>query len=438
MVNLDSLNLVFIKRFRLLEPVFWPDELVGGFADKISGKPSFKFLSNPEEINQMINKNKRFKLKNNWICKPIKNLNIPQDNFWRPFKYQTEPISLTSRKRLPFYPFQIIPEDEIEINKNSLEKTLVSKIIDYKVNFQVRIYPPGAGTVLFYLYLEADKFNLDTINNIIDARNILVRYRDKEINLHRFFNSVINSIVNEVVKVNSTREVEGIYTIINFQGSELNIDENLMQLSRILTGKPNPTNEEIEEEKNKLVKYKLGRYEEDLNAVSKRLSIISIDQGLKENLRQSFTKGRRCFRNHFINALELAYVTDLLIKEYNKNFNKILEELDTLQTDRSLHAKVNQLFTANILDPCAYSTLRYTILKVPDNLDELNNKLYKAVYCQAIREFETSREFETNLKITGELFNTAKNWNIQAEMMKKIYDEIKDWTDKIMPLLKQK
>lgn len=131
----------------------------------------------------------------------------------------------------------------------------------------------------------------------------------------------------------------------------------MAQLSKILTGKSNPTIKEIEVIKNNFLNYKIdGGDEDDLIIVSKKVGIIYVDKGLKK-IHKRILKGRRCFRTHFINAVELAYVTDLLIKEYNNYFNRILEEIETLQLDKSWPSKFKQLMTANILEPCAYSTL---------------------------------------------------------------------------------
>lgn len=440
MVSLDSLNIVFIKRFKLPEPVFWPNQLVGSMVGNILSKPNFKFLSDPEKINQLINKNKRFELKEGWIFKPIKNLSMPKDNFWRPFKYEPAPINLTGRKRLPFYPFQIIIKDRLKINKNILKNALGSEIIDCSVNSQVRIFPPGAGAAHLYIHIKPDKINLDAINNILDFEKIIIRYRDKETNLFDFFNRIINSVVNEIAKENSTREVKGIYTIINFHGNELHVNENLSQLSKILTGNANPTSEEIETEKNKLLENKLfGQDENDLLAVSKKVSIIYIDQGLKKihskiGYSDKIQKGRHCFRNHFINTVELAYVTDLLIDEYNKHFSETLNEIRISPIDKSFHVKLNRLFKANVLDPCAYSTLMYSILPVSENLHEIPWTYY--VYAQAFREFDISQKFKTIQEITKNLLEKAERWNVQADMMRNIDNEIKDWAGKIAAIIK--
>jgi hypothetical protein len=146
-MSVDALNLTFIKRFEFLEPVFRPGNLVGSRIGRLRGKMDFRFLANPAQINQRINKNARYEIKKGWILKPIKNLFIPEDIFWHSFKYEPTGIPLTNRERLPLFPFQVIFEDEIEIDKKKLERHIQSKINDYKINIQARLFPPGAITV---------------------------------------------------------------------------------------------------------------------------------------------------------------------------------------------------------------------------------------------------------------------------------------------------
>lgn len=438
--GVDALNLIFIKRFRFPEPVFRPNDLVGSRIGRLFKKPDCRFLSDSDQINKRIRKMDGHEIKEGWELKPIKNLYIPQDNFWRPFRYESEPISLTTRKKLPFYPFQVIVDDGIEINKVELEKHVQSKIGDYKINIQARLFPPGAGTVHLYLYLKPDRLDLDSINPLLDPRNILIKYKDKETDVYKFFNNFINSLVGNLVKARQRRDMErsvdGLYTVVNFQGGSLPINQYLIPLSKILTGKSNPSESEVEFHKNKLINNKLkGRHEEDLFIVSNRAAILYVDQGLKKT-HSKILKGRRCARNHFIDAIELAYVTDWLLQEYNDYFTNILQEIKTHRIDKTIGARVNRLLTTNILDPCAYSTLRYSILNVHQNLNQIPWTYY--VYNQASIEFNIVSKIEDTLEITETLFRRAEEWNVQVDAMGTIYTEIKDWADKLISLFGKK
>lgn len=109
-------------------------------------------------------------IKKGWILKPVKNLQIPQDNFWRVFRRDYEDFHLTSRKKLFFYPFQVLTRDEIGLNKSKLEKRIQTKILDYKVNIQARIFPPGAGTIHLYLYLKSDGLDINSIKPLLNLK----------------------------------------------------------------------------------------------------------------------------------------------------------------------------------------------------------------------------------------------------------------------------
>ena len=108
-------------------------------------------------------------------------------------------------------------------------------------------------------------------------------------------------------------------------------------------------------------------------------------------------------------------------------FERTLQVLYTVGADKSASAKVKKLLTTNILDLCAYSTLRYSILNVRKNLNQI--PLTINVYDQACKEFNIAPKIRKTLIITENIFEEAKKWNIQVDMMRTIYTEIKDWVD---------
>lgn len=423
-MGVNAVNLIFIKRFKFPEPVFNKKNL-----NRKSRKTNFRFLADQDMINEKIDNFDKtiIDLKKGWILKPVKNLQIPQDNFWRPFRQDYEDFHLTSRKKLFFYPFQVLTRDEIGLNKSKLEKLIQTKIQDYKVNIQARIFPPGAGTIHLYLYLKSDGLDINSINPLLNLKNIFIRYRQKEMHAFSFFNSFTNSLAGELTKKQQPRDIDGFYTVVNFQGDSLPLDQqNLISLSKILTGKSSPTGNEEKAQGIKIENKLKGRYDEDLFIISKRASILFVDPGLKER-HSKILKGRRCLRNHFVNSIELAYVTDWLLQYYNDYFTKTLQELKTLEIDKRPKTKIRKLLTTNILDPCAYSTLRYSILEVHKNLDRT---FWLNVYDQACIEFNIASKIKKTLGTTRELFEKAEKWNIQVDMMRTFYIELKDWVDK--------
>jgi hypothetical protein len=434
-MSVEAINLTFIKRFKFPEPVFSPDNLVGSLGGKFIGKLDCRFLSNQDQINQRINKMKKLEIKKGWVLKPIKNLNIPEDNFWRPFKYEAASIHLIGKQELPFYPFQVIVDDGIKIERGKLESVIQSKIIDYKVNIQARIYPPGVGTAHLYLYLKPTSLNLDSINSLFNPENILINYKHDYVDVNDYFFNFINSLVGKLVKEPSqfSRDVSGLYKVINFQGDSLPLNQNLNSLSKILSGLSSPSDSNVMIQRDKLTKNRLAGKgkNEDILIISNRAAMLYVDEYLK-NKRSKILKGRRCFRNHFINAIELAYATDTLLDIYYDHFEKIRRQIDALRFDKSVTAKVNSLLTTNLLDPCIYLTLKYSLLNVHEKLEI---PWTAHVFYQACKEFNINPKIEKTVEKIETLVQVAEKWNIQVDTAKKIYNEIKDWADKFIQVL---
>ncbi|MBU7046552.1 MAG: hypothetical protein HXS54_08955 [Theionarchaea archaeon] len=80
-----SVQLAFIKRFEFPEPVFYPGNLRR--RKLLSNNDDYRFFSNPDAMNRLINSMKQTRMPVGTM-KPIRNLNIPKDNFWRPFRYK--------------------------------------------------------------------------------------------------------------------------------------------------------------------------------------------------------------------------------------------------------------------------------------------------------------------------------------------------------------
>lgn len=435
-LDLEAFNIVFIKRFRFPEPVFDPKNLKGaGIQGKLSrylkNDNDVSFLSNPDKIYKKILNNDMCYLKNGLLLKPIKNYRSSKDNFWRPFnnnnKYKT--INISEKDELQLYPFQIVLDDCYKIDCQKFEHFLNSKLLDYKISAQIRIYPPGVGTIQLYFYLKPEKIDLTHINQLFNPKNVLMEHKGKKYNVSQLFEKITRNVLKNLLIESSLDRIEnGIYTVINFQGNDISLDENLEQISMILTGKSNPSKGKIKNEENKLLKRKLnGKHEEDIIIVSKRVGIIYLDKGLKKD-RTKLLRARRCFRNHFIDAIELAFVTEFLINEYSRYFEDILHRIDTAEIDNTTKGYVKKILTNNILNSCAYSTLLLSILPIEDNLNQI--PWTKDVYKQAFKEFNIEQQISNNLKITDELRNKAKEWEGMSQKIDCAYEEIKYWVER--------
>lgn len=436
-MGLNAFNIELLKRFRFSEPIFNPERFEGNIFSEILGRENCRFLSDGGKIRSRINKNKQFKLPNGWLLKPIKNIRSSKDNFWRSFYEEKGPIMFSNREKLPLFPFQILIEEGLSFDKNRFEEILHSKLIDYKGNVQARIYPPGAGVLHLSFYLKPEKIDLCYLLNIFDFKNILLNYRGEDYNIYGLFDEITRLLIKEMVneKEYIKRDVSGIYTIINFQGNSFSFDDGREYIPDILTGEPTISSNEIPHLQDNFFTYKLnGKYDEDLFFMSKKVGFLYLDQGLKKTRSKGIARARRCFRSHYTDAIELAFVTKLLINEYDEHFKKILSEVDVAKINHGLQSKIRKFLTINIMDPCVYNTFNYSILKVHEKLKEI--PWTQDVYIKALNEFDVLQELEETKRTLEKLQVVASDWNIQSEALVSLYKEIKDWIKVLIDLKK--
>ena len=418
----ESVHLAFVKRFEFPEPVFCPEKLRRG---KIfSKRDDFRFFCNPRAMNKKINSMEKTELPVG-ILKPIKNLSIPKDNFWRPFKYNELGPQLTQRRELPYYPFQVIPnQQKVGIDKEYIKKVTGMDIVDAKVDAQIRLFPPGVGTAHFYLYVKPRELHTDQLLQLTsDPRSIRVSFQGKEKNIFEFFNSFINMTVNHISERKQPRDIPGYFLLFNFQGkgpSSLSEDV-LKDLSRILQNLPPSRKGEIgiSEEDNRAGR----KTDADLIFITPRTAILFVDEGIRSLGHVRLLKGRRCFRTHFLSTVEMAYTSEWLLRYYNEHLKKILLELKNVPIGKGALDKVRQIMVANIFDPCMYSTLIRSILPIRENLSK-TSMFYAQVFDHAATAMGISSRTAELVSTTEQLYEKASEWNMQEEFFKKIYKEL--------------
>ena len=155
-----------------------------------------------------------------------------------------------------------------------------------------------------------------------------------------------------------------------------------------------------------------GKHKDDIIAVGRHAAIIYVDAGIWEKYgnrqRPGVLEGRRCFRHHFVSAIELAYVTEALISIYNSRFNDILREMKKIPLGMTWDSLIKKYTTWGVLDPCAYGTLQYVILDVLARLRESRRDgFWAAVYGSVAHELELSNNLEELKTTTDEVYQAA-------------------------------
>lgn len=417
----ESVHLAFMKRFEFPEPVFYPEKLKRGGI--LSKKDDYRFFCNPDDMNKRINAMEKSELPLG-IMKPIKNLNIPKDNYWRPFRYKELRPRLTKRPELPYYPFQVIPCNlGLTIDRGNIESITGMDVIDSKVNAQIRLFPPGIGTAHLYLYINPKKLDADNLLKLTsDPRCIRVSSRKGEKNIFEFFNSFINMVMNHISERKYNRDIPGYFLLFNFQGKGVASlsQEDKKELFMVLHNRYQEEGKPITEEDNCAG----TKTDTDLIFMSEKTAILFIDEGIRNLGHQRILKGRKCFRTHFLNTVEMAYNSEWLLKHYTERLERILNELMLVPIAKGAQDRVNQIMTANIFDPCIYSTLVRSVLCIRDNLGK-TSEFYARIFDHAASIMDVPSRADKLNTTVEQLHEKASEWKVQEEFFKKVYEEVK-------------
>jgi hypothetical protein len=393
---IEGINYKIIKFFEFPEPVFNRRRL----------KRKFKFLSDHNKINRLLNKKgekAQSKIKNIGFIKPIKNPNSPKDRYWRPFKrYYDIPynhvFSQRTEKGLFMIPMQIIHNEwTVGINETKFEDLLEQKIENKNISIQMRIYPPGYGSVHLTLYVDFPK-KADWLKSSLNLRKKLHQIslylidkkqkRHSFTGLHRFLDYIVKNTLSSIVNDNVRYRIadKHLCFIVNAQG---------------------------------------------VNFKCKKSEVEIPDQ---------LINGRKCFRDHFVNTIELGYISSLLFKHYLNVLIQIDRELYlskmTYKTDRIMKILQNR----PVLSPVFCKTFYY-ITQVPDllyKIDDHSEDIWMPIFNTILKQ-NLAENINEIKKWVDNLFQRAvneneKNLETTCYVIGKALGKITDILSKKIPL----
>ena len=441
----ESVHLTFVQRFEFPHPVLLPEKFREiGILRK---EKEYEFLLDPVCANEEIDSMEKKNFGEIGIIKPIRNIESQKDTFWRYFIYEEHKSKPTQDMELPYYPFQIIPRElNLKENRNKIEEIMDMKIIDSKMNAQVRLFPCGIGTVHLYLYLKPKELDADRLLRLTsDPTNIRILCEDsqgkQEKHAFEFFNYLVNKTMDHMFDKNLTRTIYGYFLLFNFQGKgfEALSKDDIEDFSRILRNKWYATKRKRDSPKKKqyrriIERDNLDRTENGLDYIfiSPKTAILFIDEGIRDIGHLRILKGRRCFRSHFLNILEMAYNSEWFFEYYNSHFKWILEEIKAEKVGKSLLDYIKKVSNPNVFPERLYKTIERSLLSIPKKLS-LRDEFFSNIFWYAADVMNLgplAAQMNTNL---DRVYEEALKRNIQLDFLKGIYGEVKWWVSTLLP-----
>lgn len=452
--GLYGVHITVIKRFRFPEPVFFPDKLhKKNWLELLRGERDARALSDSDRINAWLNSPKPLAVAEKILLKPVRNPNTRQEFFWAPFKTRPAPVTFGLPRALPMFPFQVLFEQpRVFIAKSEIERHIGTSVKDLRVAFDAWLYPPGAGSLHLSLYVEASEGELD-LSKILDmTRNlnnipVFVRYGKRRLafsSVFGFLHHLTDHLLDQLLKGrHGGREIGGYYVVYNLEGQVPDWKTHVDALGRLL-GRYRG----LEVRKLRRLSAKVrnsigaGRSEDDLIAIGERASIISVDGGIWKKYDDPSMKGlaesRRCFRNHFLSAVEMAFVCESLVTEYATMFGQILAELEAAPLGTSIWPIIKKAITFGALKPIAYVTVRDSVLTVHDRLERSRGDgFWKDVYLTAAREMRLLPRLKMLAETTDKLFAESVEYKDRRyEQLNSICRGLRDTTIKVLEAIK--
>lgn len=440
----ESVHLTFIQRFEFPQPVFLPEKFEEGDTD--TKEKTFEFFLDPILMNEEIYFMRERNLDDIGIIKPIKNIKSQKDSFWKEFAYKKRGEKLTEGSRLPYYPFQIFPDKwNLKEDRSHIEEVTGMKIIDSKVNAQMRLFPCGIGTVHLYLYLKPRELNADQLLRITSKPpNIRVSYTDFQKRWKKtvleFFNHFVNRTMGQIFKRPSNKVINGYFLLFNFQGRGFEtLSEDVVEdFEKVLENrsyirKKEKYSSEVEfrriiEEKNLDRSYNGVDYV----FISPKTAILFIDEGIRDIEHFRVLKGRRCLRGHFMNILEMAYNLEWLIRYYDSHFEWILEELEAERIKKSLRDRLRKTKKPNILEDQVYKTLGSSVLSIPKKLEQID-EFYSKIFKHSIAVMNLGPQLTKMKSNLDQVYQQAAKRNVQVGLLDGVYKELKWWAKAVIP-----
>lgn len=422
----DAAHLTFIQRFEFPEPVFFPESLKrSGFF--IFKKEEYGYLSNPILLISAMESMMKDDLGEIGVIKPVKNLKTGKDNFWQEFSYH-DVGALTGLSELPYYPFQIIPEKlKLKEDRDYIEAITGMKIADSKMDTQIRLFPCGVGTAHLYLYIKPEQMDAEKLVRLTSSpKNIRIIQKGKRKDAYQFFNDFVNMVMNRISnrKTGRSRIIRGYYLLVNLQGRGLEklSREDAEDFSRILENRIDYSGEKDIKEIVKRKDLKKKRREKDYIFVSPKTAILFADEEIRSIGHDKILKGRRCFRGHVLNTLEMAYNMEHLLRLYSSFLDRRLKELIALEMKRTPLDKLRKAMITTVFDDRVYKTLVYTIIPLRENLI-ITGRLYAKIFRNAFIAMNLGKSLNEMRYKMNCLYEKAREWNAPSELLEVLYEK---------------
>lgn len=432
-MSLHAAHISFIKLFRFTEPIFEPKKL----------EDEIRFLSNPRKIKERTeikeSATERRKIEGIGTLKRIKNIDIFEDNFWVEFNPESPASSQSSEERepLPYYPFQLLPPARKLSLRIPESEVRGSPILYQDCSYQIRLYPPGIGSFHLRFYYKQQPLNWKFLEWMSSGRRRIFNINGRNMDFPDVYDEETTRFFEKCCKSDDkekkiARRIKGYYKVINVQGEleEDTIGPFLIFLDKML-GK---------EKKSEI----MTPYEDRI-IVGRKACVLYLDKGVKtrkedmkkgnEKERRKIRRGRRCFRSHIIDTLDLAYTSLALSEIYADYINRCLIEIEAHKEDPSIFSIVKDLFKKYIYDPNLYSTVCSSLYTIPENLEEIGN-IYIDVYRKffEVSHYKNLEELSEKVEI---LHEKSKEFGVKKkEKIEWLYKETQEWALGLLPMLK--
>lgn len=324
----NCVHLTIIKSFKLSEFIYSPRHI----------KYKFRSLRDYKKVRKLV-KRRGINFRGGHLSS-VRNPFAPDDKFWVDFL----PDSNILLKPLPLslFPFRLQLDNlSVGPDEKFLERSLKTKIIDSKIQTQIRIYPIGFFTIHLYWFINTEVLEPKHLLRMLsNPRRLKIIVGDSRPTLETFWFNVANQCTKIIFGKNTItspeREIRGYFVAYNFQGATSTESQSSDISSFLLNSSAN--NSQINN-------YKIeGKYPSDSIFLSERSTLFNIDGGLLSQVSQpmrnhNLLEPRRCFRHHLVSTIEIAYIISAF-------FDEVQKELSILNT--SLRTPMSKISSAEI------------------------------------------------------------------------------------------
>lgn len=447
MGTITGVRMHLVKRYELSEPVFSPDKLKKSrFIVPPQRRTDYSFLGDGKRLRTMIGNRTAVKIPGVGTIEPIRNPYASQETYWLPFVKKTSRLKFRVRPDIPILPFHVRPSELIlSTERQWVGRQVRQRLREVSADWGIRVYPPGICVVYIDIFLVNPKSFLD-LSDIGELRNCL-KYMPFEVTtgsetyevqgIFKAFDWLFTRFVSGVMEKepDGNYPESGYYLYYSLQGESIGLDEYAGGISRLL----------FREEKGVADIEKLmipGKHENDILAIGRKTAVVSVDDGLRamhENIpRFNLRKARHCFFWQFVFSVEFAYITQPLVRMYERHFSGMLVDLQAYNLSSAWATIFDRYTRRGILDPCVYGTLQKEILTIPGRLRESRGDgFWERVYSRAARKFAIATPLRDLKNSTREAYEIAMRYKTEyAERVKEVMKGTRAAVETMLEVLK--